>query len=323
MSLKKIYKLYEKSIEIDMCTLPPAEFYQNKEPNSIEKKIDDDFAFFIKTITKEIPRENLNLFFNNYKTLKIYKSGIVRLHYSLLSRKNVGALYDTIKNIIIVFPIISKHNFQSVKTTMYHEFFHMASTYYNKKNKRIFCGFSIAEYNSFGGASIGRGLNEGYTQIMAERYFNKDNIQQNLSLNYLICTETLLFLEKIIGRQKMEGLYLNADFSGLIKELSQYESLENIFQFINSLDYILKQERTKKSINLQKVLKEEVEKIGKFLIKCYINKEKKSFNNGKFLINVQNFYNMLYNRFNLLGIDISLYTKAEILDLINFEEKIK
>ena len=61
----------------------------------------------------------------------------------------------------------------------------------------------------------------------------------NVIENYKICSYICEKLEEIIGRKKMEALYLDADLLSFIETLSQYDSEENIVSFINSVDSIL------------------------------------------------------------------------------------
>ena len=84
---------------------------------------------------------------------------------------------------------------------------------------------------------IGSGLNEGYTQLLTERYFGETN---EIAASYKICMFFSKKLEEIIGKDKMQSLYLNANLTELINELKKYDTEENIIKFIKSLDTILK-----------------------------------------------------------------------------------
>ena len=70
--------------------------------------------------------------------------------------------------------------------TIFHELFHMASSYLDKENKILYGGF----YQSSKGLNIGRGLDEGYTELLANRYSNASD-----SLCY-ICEKILLAKKK-------------------------------------------------------------------------------------------------------------------------------
>ena len=103
------------------------------------------------------------------------------------------------------------------------------------------CGFSIIRDQK----SIAEGLNEGYTQLLAKRYFN-----ECVNKAYPIETFFSSILEKIIGKDKMETYFFKASFLSLIDEMEKYETNENIMKFINNIDYFIENSlNSKESIN--------------------------------------------------------------------------
>lgn len=191
---------------------------------------------FEKQLHIKLKHCNLDYFYNNVNHLNIKLSTIPFFF---------RAEYNIRKNKIILTDLDDIH----------HELFHMASSYYNGTD---FCGFS---QNNFG-----MGINEGYTQLLTERYFQDEDSY------YIAEVEIVSKLEKIIGREEMEKMYFQADLFHLISSLMEYESKDKIVDFIQAVDYIsLKIDNRwkplcKKRININ------LQKIYLFLLKCYVKK---------------------------------------------------
>lgn len=114
------------------------------------------------------------------------------------------------------------------KQIISHELMHAASGY--KYKKILASGFAQS-------SSIGDGINEGYTDLISQRYFCKE-IQETVGYCYHKAVSEIT--EFIIGKQKMLDLYFHSDLKGLIGELSKYQSEEKVKLFILDLDTILK-----------------------------------------------------------------------------------
>lgn len=104
-----------------------------------------------------------------------------------------------------------------------HELLHLSTL---DKDTGI-CGF----HNN----GTGLGLNEAYTQLLTERYFN-----ESVGKSYFIETKLINILEQVIGQDNMEKYYFNVSINSLINELSKYENESNIVKFINDMDKLLK-----------------------------------------------------------------------------------
>ena len=81
--------------------------------------------------------------------------------------------------------------------------------------------------------SAGCGLNEGYTELLNKRYFSKCKKDRGA---YPEQQFIALGIEEIVGRERMESLYFDADLEGLVKELSQYASVEEIHELLRVID---------------------------------------------------------------------------------------
>jgi len=308
----KKYKLIKKYEQIIMSSIPDIKFgFSDKEREaSIIKIIDTELIDFSQTIIKEFSKENLNLFFHNIKDIKIYKAGLITLYYRFIHGSIASMVYDVEKNRIVFLPVCSKMEKLHTKHTLNHEFFHMSSAYKDEKNNKMYSGFSIREYNSVEIILIGSGLNEGYTELMTQRYFKKS---ADTFLTYQILAIFAEYLEEIVGKEKMETLYLNANLNGLIKILLKYDNIENLIDFINSLDCI------KNNYKDLDMLYDDVEKIRKYLVILYA-KTKSNLENC--LSQVQNFDALLCKDMKDIGINIYPYDEEDIFNLVSFDSKI-
>ena len=80
-------------------------------------------------------------------------------------------------------------------------------------------------------------------------------------------------LEKIVGKEKMLSLYLNANLFGLINELKQYTAEEEIMCFIKNTNFIYKYlDKEKADLALKDMLAESIKEINEFLVKVYFKK---------------------------------------------------
>lgn len=140
----------------------------------------------------------------------------------------------------------------------YHELFHLASL--NKK-------FQTGGFSNF--SNFGVGIDEGFTQYMAEKHFN-----ENVGKAYHLLIIIVEFLEKIIGKDELEKIYFNSPIAinRLIDELCEYEKYENVLNFIRNTDKLT-------NYNLYYITKEEIEQIKifsddicNFLFSCLKNK---------------------------------------------------
>ena len=222
---------------ITQVALPPElkEDYDSINILDIYKKdFGETIIKFATTLINRFPPEVLTNFYNNINTLKT-KEGTFVIRNFLVGNKAVGR-YDPKRNTI-------KIDGENEDITIFHELFHMASSIY--KDGIEYSGF--CQINKKMGTNIGVGINEGYTELLAERYFGERDTRITNSYQYqkFIVKQ----LEKIVGEEKMESLYFNSNLKGLIEELSQYDSEEEIMKFISNTDFLVKHLDDKKFIS--------------------------------------------------------------------------
>lgn len=270
----------------------------NQYKNDVNKCID----FFINVMNKKSPGYCLDYFYNNIKELKIY---YIFLKKDSKTLAPTSALYNSRDNIISI-----EENFNS--KVLFHELFHVSSAIKNNK-KSVLCGFKqFKNYYEFG-----RGLNEGYTELLSERYFNTDST----IISYPYEVNILKHLENFIGREKMESYYSNANLYGLILDLNKYMNEEEIGNFISNLDFL--NEKIYNKNNSQYTLKKLtkiISKIYEFIIDCnlrqlreQINLNLISFDNAKEKIySIINSIETIYPDNNIFSYKNSFYIENEL-----------
>ena len=132
---------------------------------------------------------------------------------------NTIAEYDVEKNCLY---IGKKHPYD----LFHHECNHVASSIL--QNNVVFSAFSQVSFDN--NTSIGDGICEGYTDVLTSRQLGDVEV---------FCEEisnSTLFIESLIGKERMTELYYSADLLGLIEELKRYDCEENIMSYIADLD---------------------------------------------------------------------------------------
>lgn len=225
------------------------------EKRLLEQQFGPFIIRFVNTIKTNIPNSDLTLFYNNFNSIEVLEKKFKTLN-SFRSR-DIGGVWVTGINTIVVSP----DNYQS---TINHELFHASTTYIDPDTNTIFVGF---EQQKGFNKQIGNGLNEGYTQYLAEKYFgiplNAYNYEKRISE----------LVEMIVGQEKMQSLYFNANLKGLIDSLKQYNTEENVYKFITTLDFLNKHLTDKRLMNTSNQIRlTSLKNINYFLIYTYIQK---------------------------------------------------
>lgn len=117
---------------------------------------------------------------------------------------------------------INKKQAIEKRKILFHELVHMATTH--KKGIITTTGFQQGIADNY---LIGRGLNEGYTDLITERYFCRTKADSD-DLHYAYPEEQIIAygIEMLVGQENMEKLFFNADLDGLLKEMIKYMSIE-------------------------------------------------------------------------------------------------
>ena len=233
---------------------------------------------FKEVMKKNLSMENYNILINNIKKVKVKhkrnKDTDINITTGNIDDKGIITLYE------------------QDDITLYHELFHAASTYYDEKQDNSFSGFHhhLRNPQKF----IGLGFNEGYTQLLTERYFN--NSQSCDSYNNEV--HYVKLIEILIGKEKMLDLYFKSDLNNLILELCKNNSEEQVFEFLTNMDLFIisnkiRKDKVKQMQNglpsiedlqfmedFDKKIYDTYISLNQFIIESYINKSY----NAKFLL---------------------------------------
>ena len=282
--------------------------------NLISMKFGELFSRFANVILSKFHYVNLTNFYNNLNEIRIdlYDLRTKNKYF----HRGIFGYYDVKKNAI-------KLDEDYVSVIIFHELFHMASSAY--LNGNYYSGFR--QYSSDDYTSIGKGLNEGYTQLLTERYFgHNDDFGKVYEYETFIAGK----LEEIVGKFKMQELYLSANLYGLIKELNRYVSYEEIINFIRCLDFLNNNLNNKTMLifRMDTIVKR-IKIINSFLVKAYLIKLKKEeayniLSNDNMVIKFDRYIDSLLNDYYNENFDYYKISRDgiirdldNILDLVN------
>lgn len=244
------YKLERNFIEEKFTIETPkilTKDYQEELDNIINNEIDEVIINFLKTLNQSQPKENLCLLSNNISTFKKNEESITHYIKNIIlltltgygkaggycQKKNVIVTINTSKYPKTVQKYIDQEQMHSI---LNHELLHLSSSArYEKTNVFSKMNSGFFQY-SIGQIEIGRGINEGYTELLNKRYFGEKGYIVAYEYEMLITK----IIELIIGKEKMENFYFNANLNGLIQELSKYSDTESVKEFILDVDLINK-----------------------------------------------------------------------------------
>lgn len=214
-SLKRNINFRNKKISIPLIMKNS----KTTNENDIECNIQEYINTFNQVLLNNFKEDSLLIYLNNLVNLRVGSSKFTFL--KLLWNSEIMAIYFVDKNKLV----IRKGN--KKESTIYHELFHVASSIID--GNTYFIGFS--QYTSKKGM-IGKGLNEGYTELLTNRYFNSND------KSYQFEMKCAYLLEQIVGKQQMENLYLKADLFNLKNTIGNYTTEENFTTFLTNLDII-------------------------------------------------------------------------------------
>lgn len=240
---------------IKEVTIPPeiqVDYSITNEFEFAEEEIKKSVNSFVEVIEKDIPKELLAFFYRNINSFNMETDETLCDNYYL---KRLG-YYDIKDNKVVV---LEKDN----ENTIFHELFHLSSTYFDSVTNQYYCGLSVGNF--------GRGINEGYTDLLAKRYLNSSFEKLGYPFEYII----VKIIEEIVGEEKMKSFYFSANLNDLIEELSKYKTREEVIQFIRSVDFLSKYMFDKKFLpTKEKKLSHVKEVIVHFLNDVYCQKIK-------------------------------------------------
>src|SRR5574344_640205 len=181
------------------------------------KNIDNpNIKEFVNILDNSLNHVNLNYFYRNIQSVKI--KNVDTIKNSRNSNKTV-AQYSHFNNLIT----LSK---DASESSIHHELLHLSSSISIDKNS--WSGFSQKIDKV---CPIGYGLNEGYTALLTNEFFNGG------LYSYPFECKIAFLVENIVDQEEIEKLYFEADLKGLISIFEQYSEINSILRFIKDLDF--------------------------------------------------------------------------------------
>jgi hypothetical protein len=246
---------------------------------------------FIAKMKENYPESCLKKFYNNINTLKIKRD-----LFSILM--NATAHYEEPINTIFIYNLLP---YYYIKENLFHELLHVASTIY--KIGLICSGFCQKTFNH----KIGEGLTEGYTQLLTERLCEGVKLK-----TYKEEVRIATNLEEVIGIDKMQDLYFNANLPGLINEIAKYSSKEEATIFIMKIDYVHKNDKHFRTNARYEKNKERYKYIYNFLLEIYLKKKTKELKEN--IITEEVFVNDVAEYIKSCRLDATLFSKVPTND---------
>ena len=228
-------------------------------------KYDMIISDFYEILESYFEHCNLSSFYRNMKDLTITKKKrtLTERIEGLIKGVITTAIYDERLNTIY---IVDEKD-QNIRNIISHELLHMATT--KKTEKVIFCGFY--QFYKDKATGIGYALNEGYTEYLNKKYFNKDEEEDSYHNEQLIAQG----IERIVRSKLMEELYFKADLKSLVDELSKYTSIENVMNLLKQFDSLHK--KTIPEEDKESAYRE----LRKLVSAIYLEKQKQLLEQGK------------------------------------------
>lgn len=208
----------ERINKYDGCLINKGVFYDfaslEERKKSVDKRKVKELLPYVEKLSNHVDEELLKDMYRNLSETKLKRKK--KMLFSDLS-----GFYNPEKKIIEV----------NDKNSIGHEVLHMASSYYYKKKKESHCGFEQANDKAF----IGRGLNEGYTELLASRIYNKDGKVETYKNEARIAKLFELFFD---NPKDMEKYYFRHNLPGFIIYMQQFIPRKELIGMIITLDEI-------------------------------------------------------------------------------------
>lgn len=186
---------------------------------------------FYQTLESKLAHCDLSAFYSNMDSLKINSSEdsfLLKLLNAVSGTVAGGVYFSTTNKIHVDSNPLGRSTLK--KHVLTHELLHMASS--RRDKNYVFSGFCITGKNE----SIGRGLNEGYTELLNGRYFGVNKSCDS----YFDLQMLVVGIESIVGQEQMEQAYFTNDVNFIIQELGKYSSNEDAMALLVKIDTLLR-----------------------------------------------------------------------------------
>ena len=182
------------------------------------KEENTEIFIFASELLKHVKLENMRNFMKSAPFITIHQHPLKETEKSD-GRIKAGSYTPESKEIDIYL--------EDNNSTLYHELLHAASSDFT---------YNVSGFNIYleSGESLGKGLNEGYTELLNKRFFDKK------SKSYIRLQKLAELIELFYeNKEDMVTDYFNADIFGLVGELLKSMTLEEAIDIIVDIDGFL------------------------------------------------------------------------------------
>lgn len=216
-------KTLQELKNIDLETPLYAEFTQAEMTYFLKvtqklKEENTEIFIFASELLKHVKLKNMRNFMKSAPFITIHQRPLEEAERSN-GRIKVGSYILESKDVEIYL--------DSNNSTLYHELLHAASSDFT---------YNVSGFNIYleSGESLGKGLNEGYTELLNKRFFDKK------SKSYIRLQKLAELIELFYeNKEDMVTDYFNADIFGLVGELLKSMTLEEAIDIIVDIDGFL------------------------------------------------------------------------------------
>ncbi len=269
------YKLLKNGSFKDYKVLEKPEMYKTIRKKTYNPNITEETQEIINKIYTSfepiVSNESMQIIKRNIDSIKVNSNWLNSLN---LCFRGAGGSYDPSNHSIKENYFLTKLNISNYiegkklfQKIISHELIHAASSF--KDGRKIttgFCQYYIKPFMSV----VGIGLNEGYTEVLSNRYVvDKKLIVNGKDTGYKYQRAVAELVELIVGRDKMINMYFHGDLEGLIKGLSRYQDEMKVKEFILDLDTITKTRRDKTIIEKANMINNLYNKVNIFLYDAF------------------------------------------------------
>ena len=221
----------------------------NYSTEEIKEKLSSRLIKYFDTFINTFPSNYLKIFYKNISSVK-YQEGIdkqemLKSLFGLITSYGTTEGYyygytNTIymiskkqKDLLVFLSRGENESYEDIMNNVLpHELFHLAT--YITNDNIMFCGF----YQNSGLYDIGNGINEGYTELLARRYFAKDRGYYD--------DEVIIaaLVEELIGKDKMEENIIISHMFPIYPVLPRYkESI--LVNLVDKVEFLMKTHENK------------------------------------------------------------------------------
>lgn len=242
---RELSRMDHEFVKIDKMPLSIVDARKRKlDISDLNEDIRDVIDEFI-SVMNDIPHVDLSNFYANFKTYKIVYTTDEEFDDKCFNNQN--------GDITISPSDLREHLIRGLIC--------MAS--WNHFNDVVSLGFR----RTIGDNNIGDGLSFSYINLLLYRYF--DINEMDLNLEHDVRFALALFVENIVGKEKMESAFFRGALDEVINELARYSSAQEATIIVREIDHVVYANSTSAILSVfsRRIYRDVVRRLSKVMIK--------------------------------------------------------